>query len=306
MKYLGFLGLLVSLALMGCPSVTPVVIPLPKHESKLVLNGVLSDEEPIRVYLSRSVGVLERMDTTANYVKGATLKILEDDEVRGILRPQDSSYWVISSQDSFRVTQTRYELNLIPQAGKKYRIEASHPDYDPVWAETVLPNAPRIKNKTVEFNQIADQEGSFYSSYFFSVKSESQSFIALEGEILLRDTALSQMERKYPMTFRTSLNDPKFNAGRSIFWINAGNEDAQVFFRAASIQSQLPEAERFFFTYTFSDSFYYAYRVAFEKHNEAAFFQPDFVFPVERTEIPSNVHGGYGILGSYIRVRDSL
>lgn len=306
MRFAGFIGLLVSLFLMGCPSTTPVDIPLPKHEPKLVLNGVLNNEEPVRVYVSRSVGILDQMDTTANYVRGASLKILENDEEKGLLIPQDSAYWAVYAQDSFLITQTRYESSLIPQAGKRYRIEASHPNFDPIWAETTLPVPPEVNNERIEFNQIADQMGTFYSSYFFAIKSDAQSFVSLSGQVLMEDSIQYLAERKFSMSFTTSLNDPKFTTKHAIYWINESNDHAHVFFRAAPITSQLADVEHLFLTYTFSDSIYFAYRVAFEKHNKAAFFQPDFVFPVERTEIPSNVHGGYGMLGSFIRVRDSL
>lgn len=306
MRYLSFVGLFVSLVLMGCPSVSEVDILIPREESKLVLNAVLNNEQPVIVFLSFSRSVLDRWGRETNYVSGATVKIIEDDVPRATLVPRRIVFWEYENLDSFLVDQVLYASNFIPQAGKKYRIEASHPDYDSVWAETVLPNIPTIEYGKINLNQIVDQFGFYQSSYSFSVKSESQTFIRLWGNVVLKDSISSTERKDFPLVFATNLNEPKFKEIRSIYWINEKDEDGQVFFSSSPLINPLPEIEEFHFNYTFSDSIYYAYRIAFSKHNESAFGIPAFLSPSEFTEIPSNVHGGYGMLGSFIRLRDTL
>lgn len=306
MKYVSVLVILFSAILMGCPSITPVEVPLPPHESKLVMNGVLNNKSLPQIFLSYSRGVRDTFSRVSNYVEGAKVIMFEEDELIGELQARKRIFWEYLNDDSFLVTQTYYQGDFFPEAGKRYRVEASHPDYDPVWAETVLPIVPEIDNEIVEINQILDQSGTYFSSYSFSILSETPSYMRLRGGLSLKDTVPFLPGKDFAINFDTPLNDPKYETWRTIYWLNDVGETAQVFFSSAPLNNPPPEVRRFYFNYAFLDSTYYAYRIAFKKHNESAFNQPNFVFPIERTEIPSNVYGGYGMVGSFIEVRDSL
>lgn len=307
MRRFAFIGFFVSIWLMGCPRISPVELPIPAHESKLVMNAFLNNEEIIQVFLSRSQSVLQELDTAGNYVAGANLSLWEDDVFIENLQPRDSNYWAYFRSDSFWVKRISYESSIIPEPGKTYRIEAQHPDFEPIRAETTLPTPPQIANPEIEFDMIRDQNGVMYSSFFFHILSDKTSYAGLDGELIYEDTIFNSYLRRYGFRFDSPLNFPKLSTGPRIYWINEVNETAQVFFRVNQWNEGLPRRpEKIKLNYTFSDSMYHAYQVAFERHNQAAFFEPDFLFPIEKSESPSNVEGGYGILGSFIRVRDSL
>lgn len=293
-------------ALWGCPPI-PINVPLPPHEPKLVLNSVLNNEDRLVVYLSKSRGVTDTIKVNDIYVEGADVRLFEEGIEIGIFTPWDTVIWLYPQGfDSIPIQRINYQLDYVPQAGKTYRIEAKHPDFDPVWGETQLPEAPEILNPQIERDQIVDQFNFYYSSFFFSLKASQPSYIELKGEMFLSDTTLMLDERQERLTFSTSLNDPKVYAGFSIFWINEVDEKAQVFFKTERINTRLAAYDWLSWEYHFCDSIYYAYRVGFDRHNQSSFSQPDLVFPKEGEEVISNVKGGYGIVGSFFILRDSL
>ena len=61
---------------MACERV--VIIELPAHESRIVANGVLGGGEPVRLYISQSVGVFDSRSLEERLLKDAKVTLFED------------------------------------------------------------------------------------------------------------------------------------------------------------------------------------------------------------------------------------
>lgn len=147
-KISGIFLLGIILLLTACE--TDLEIPLPEHESKLVINAYLEAGKPFEVYLSRSYGILENAKIDDILVKNATVEILENSQVIATLQYRDT---VIQNDWNPGVTYTLakyYSPDMMVEAGKTYTVRASHTDYETASGTATIPSAPDVKAMEIE------------------------------------------------------------------------------------------------------------------------------------------------------------
>lgn len=123
------IGLLV-LVLGGCDFTRTLDVNTQDHESKLVLQGQMQPQQPLRVAVSRSVGAFEsgEVDDDQFSVTDATMTVFQGDQRLGTL-----------SRDSLN----RYSTEGISfTAGTSYTIQASAPGLDSVEVTDRIPVLP--------------------------------------------------------------------------------------------------------------------------------------------------------------------
>lgn len=144
--------LLMALSLLtGCDSGNfsqIVEVDIPEHESRLVLNArVSSTDSSITALVANSLGIL---DTSAyDFPEDATVRLFRDGELLG----SDFTFW----QD-----QLKYFLALDEPLGAApglYRMEASAPGYEPVFAEQRMPVPVPVQSLRFERDGAVDGEG---------------------------------------------------------------------------------------------------------------------------------------------------
>ncbi len=141
-----------------------VELPLPPHDPKIVVNARLSAGDSIEVYVSRSYGPLEDVDSENIQLTDATVEILDNGQSLGQLAYRDTTvqdFW-----GSGEIILGKYVLrNHLAQADHTYSIKVSHPDYESVTAETTVPKAMKITQAEVAQNAFRKVYGDGYAEY---------------------------------------------------------------------------------------------------------------------------------------------
>jgi hypothetical protein len=98
-------------------------ISIPDHERKIVVNGLMTNNDTVRVHLSRSRSVLE--SDSLNYTTGGDVRLYLGSDLIGKFREETNGFYFLP--------------DFIPQVGQSYRLTASDGELKPVEALAVLP-----------------------------------------------------------------------------------------------------------------------------------------------------------------------
>ncbi|MEL6674642.1 MAG: DUF4249 domain-containing protein [Bacteroidota bacterium] len=309
--------LLITTALFGCE--LDLEVPFPKHEAKLVVNSYLTEDDDIRVFLTRSYGLLDDINENDLWIEDATVTIKEDGVEKGSLAYRDTTFTdsIYSyPPKSFRYAQYSQE-GLRPVPGKVYSLEVSHPDYGTVTSETKMPNQTKLidieYNLNFEVNRWTQPDGTVYINRRATVDFEVEDpgdeenyyyfelWVAYTMPSFPEDTFYSQVYMThnayrdvegYWVGDDIPTPDTDFNGGkgkiRTLAYFPFGNgredlvENAELLgleVKASSVSKEL-----------------YDYK---QKYSQQKEFQLDGVesalIPNEPVSVPSNIEGGYGI-----------
>jgi hypothetical protein len=304
MRLYPFLLLLAATLSWGCPK--SIEVPLPPHESRLVLNGLLASDQEMRVWLSHSLGMGDSLTGNNNIVPDARVQVFEEGVPMGDMSFVVDSVEVTWNNDTMRLEAGYYHLGYLPRPGFSYTVQASHPDYPTLEATTHL---PKISADNLSFSQlsedgITDPLGTRFSVLSFQLEPPKPTvFLGVKGTLYPEDTIIEEPQRLF---FVTQLNQPRFFTSDQLFWVYEQGEREQIFFSAWRFPNGLPPFKRLVFEYQLCDSFYFTYRVSSQRHLESNFAIPALTSPAAPEPLISNVKGGYGLLGSYSVIRDTL
>lgn len=106
--------------LLACDPI--IDVPLPEHESRLVVNAYLIEGQEILVDVSKSVGILDEDEPSLRLVKDATVQIIENDQVL------NTPAFTDSMPNVFNPDWGMYKGNFNPTAGSLYEVKVSHPE----------------------------------------------------------------------------------------------------------------------------------------------------------------------------------
>lgn len=113
--------LLALLAFTSCEKI--IDISIPDQERKIVVNGLISHDKPVRVHLSRSLSVLENDSIIP--LTGGDVQLYHGSDLVGKLQEESGGYY--------------YLPDFVPQVGESYRLTASGNGLNPVDATALLP-----------------------------------------------------------------------------------------------------------------------------------------------------------------------
>ncbi len=118
------LQMLAIIAVSGLISCEKIIdISIPDKERKIVVNGTISAEKPVRINLSRSLSVLERDSLIT--ISGADVKLFNGTDLMGSMQEDSSGYYSLPG--------------FVPVVGQKYKLTASSGVLGPVEATAILP-----------------------------------------------------------------------------------------------------------------------------------------------------------------------
>jgi hypothetical protein len=172
------------IALSSCEQFMEVQ--LPGQEPRMVLNALLESSDTLKVFLTRSKGVLENREFNVEFdlVQGAELYVKDPDGQifpMGYInrsRPYEPNAFYFLSGHEFRENQ-------------RYEIVAEHAQYPKISAEQKLPNRIQIKSiSVINLGPRADFESE--SEFEVTVKFEDppgRNFYEISGSVLAYDSA---------------------------------------------------------------------------------------------------------------------
>lgn len=132
-----FLGLTV-----GCDQY--IEVELPGQEPRLVINSLLEEGDTLKVFLTKSIGVLDEMDFNAPF------EFVEDAEVK--LSNSKGEVWDLAyfeKSSHYGTQRFYYQTGLTLEPGQSYRLTAQSEGLPSVAAEVIVPQRVPIKEVRV-------------------------------------------------------------------------------------------------------------------------------------------------------------
>ncbi len=120
--------LLLLLLAPACETV--VVLDIPQKDNLLVLNGLVIADQQTVVRVNRSWPVFEDAVEEESFLPGATVSLYEDDVYVGPL---------VETPGGVYTYDFSFDTLFRPKELRRYRVEASHPDFPSASATTLLP-----------------------------------------------------------------------------------------------------------------------------------------------------------------------
>ena len=309
--------ILFGLILTACDAV--VDEPLPEHEPKLVLNGYLQPDRPIEVYLSRSYGLLERIDSVGEIlITDANVELLSEGQLLSTMTYRDT---LIDQFFPFFGKTGKYSAEgFVGESGKTYTVRASRNGYEPIEATTTLPSLANILTAEIEQN-VARPRDAFddFSSSQSLLKvtvddpPQEENYYSFELTIWYSDSIFPQRQQAF--IFVEGLARPSDNGGFTADETIISDADFDGQIHTLDLLIQLPNAylgpdeiynldiEAIVLQTTTSNADYARYKLDEQKQNRSGGF--DF-FPPESVVVYDNVENGFGILGGFVVSRDSI
>lgn len=340
MKY--FIAL-ISVCIFLCSCTTDLEIPIPEHEPKLTLYAFLTEDRPIDVYLSRSFGILEKITVEDVLVKDAKVEVFKNgqlvDEMVYIdttimdtvgiftysLGPGqgDTTFYSINTLEGARYF-TRPDLEY-PKAGDVYRFVVSHDTYGTVQAETLIPEKVDLRNVKVSVDSLKFQDFEGFETNWTAItpnmndRAGIENFynimVGVEYEIsqIFPDTTFVDTFRDWTWPGNEIIRDPDGYTYTENEAISDEGYDGQVFspiFWASldgySTGGNIERENKRLIIKAFNMTKAYAQfktKLRIQTYNRLDGIESAFV-PSEPVVIPSNVEGGYGVVGAYNLAED--
>lgn len=270
---------------MACES--EVELDAPPYNSKIVVNGLLSNENEIRVSVGFSVVALSQDEP--GYLEDALVEIWEDGTSLGM--------------GTYDVFDKVYQWAHTPKQGSKYRIQVRHPKYPRVDETLTMPNANAFGNIIYKDSIGLDTSGQALASLTITIidPGAESNFYRLNFSYYNEITV-----GFLPFTFETSdavLLSPstvKEDDGSYLFsdeLFNGGSREITIEFSRDIAQS----SPRFLVIGESLNEELYKYQVSlslFDDAKDNPFLEPVFVY--------SNIDAGLGIWAGKIAERDTI
>lgn len=275
--------ILVTTGLCSCEKI--IDISIPDKERKLVVNGLISSDQPVKVNLTRSLSVLEG-DSLA-FITGGQVSLFQGTGLIGKFREDSTGFY---SLPDFR-----------PQVGQTYRLTASGNGLNPVEASAYLP--PLVPIISVDTATITTEWGQqeLHLSVKFTDPAGVRNFYGFGVDVTSKEYDYNTMTytgKKQTYPGYISSNTDRFLQDESIRF------EGKLFFEDMLFDGFTKTVEFDLWDYSFFasdtvwmdlkmeqiDPSYYLYVVSnslYQQANENPFS--------ERVQVYTNVKGGYGI-----------
>jgi hypothetical protein len=194
---------------------TVIDLDIPPHDPVLVLNGILDTDTITRIVVSHSVGAFS--NSIPSFINDANVLLYKNNQFIDSLSPDltNQVYVYYSERNNIdSLPMYYYKSSYIPQKDASYRIEVSHSDYNPISAETYVPNDISLYNIDIDTTSNEDRIGLTFS---FDDASSVENFYRLElfsscsKEWGSNYGYIEEIDFRGDTEFRS--NDPSFPAG---------------------------------------------------------------------------------------------
>lgn len=279
MRFLNFPLLLVIVAsLASCQKV--IDIELPPTDPKIVVNSFFTDNSPIKIHLSKSIGVLEN---TIPECTGATVVLRENNIIIDTLFFQSGYYY----------------SHILAETNKNYALEVIVPGMETVFCEDIIPEKTLLQGYVCTDSVLIDEDGFIINELKLDFQdSAGPSFyeVQLSANYIIDNnyTSIWFMKNSDPIITSTGLLD--YNPKTLIFTdklFDGKHCSAKIYF---ATQAYADYNLKITFR-SVSESYYkykerqYAYLFSLENDIFSGMSDPINLY--------SNIKGGYGIFAGY-------
>ncbi|MBL7899209.1 MAG: DUF4249 domain-containing protein [Crocinitomicaceae bacterium] len=286
-----YLILFVSASLLFVSCEKEIKLKEDEIEPRIVLNGLLTAGDTIRVQLSESRNVLYDQ-ALPSITTGVVELFSSSGALIGTFTHEVDGIYVLNG--------------FTPAAGNSYSINASFSTFKPVSAVTEVPSATSISsidtNKhgdimkyEIKFNDVASET----NYYAVTVKSVSVIIDDFTGDTIMWEDTYYETAEIFTQNGYADVNGLKW--GQIFLFSDASFNGQECSFSAEqSVSSDADTVLSVITVHSISES-YYKYKVSLEKYQQTEgdpFAQPVQVF--------SNVENGFGVLGGYSFDSDTL
>ena len=178
MKNITYPTLLFSLLIVSCDMETVIDLDIPPHEPVLVLNGLLDTDTNARVVISHSVGAFS--NAVPSFINNANVLLYQDNQFIDSLLLDMTSLVYVNYYDDYiadSLAMYYYKSDSIPDNNSTYRVEVNHADYNPISAETFIPDDITVYNIDVDTTSHEDKIGLTFS---FDDNANQQNYYRLK------------------------------------------------------------------------------------------------------------------------------
>ena len=199
----------------SCENMETVVdLDIPEAPPVLVMNGVLDTDTTIRILVSHSVGAFS--NEVPESINNAEVVLYENDlllDTLNVNMDNTTSYYFNNGGFSFdSIPMHYYESNITPSKNTNYRIEARHPNYPNIYANTFIPDDIEIYDIDVDTLTNDDQIG-FSFSFIDDINADNYYRLKLFSKCFKKwENEYGEIEI-YPLTRgyqEFASNDPSF------------------------------------------------------------------------------------------------
>lgn len=255
-------------------------IDLPPADSKVVVNSFFTDGSPIKVNLSKSIGVLDNIIPECN---NATIILLINNIKTDTLYPDNGYYY----------------SHILAERGKNYSLIVQVPEMDSAFCEDIIPEKKIIQNSVCTDSVLIDEDGFIINELkldFQDAAGPSFYEVELSPEDTVNDymTGLSFRKNTDPVITSTGLLD--YNP-RTLIFSDKMFEGKHCSVKIYFAYNWDPDFKLTLFFRSVSES-YYKYK---EKQVAYLFSLENDIFSgmSEPINLYSNITGGHGIFAAY-------
>ncbi|MGB8490487.1 MAG: DUF4249 domain-containing protein [Bacteroidales bacterium] len=258
-----------------------IEIDLPPADSKVVVNSFFTDGSPIKVHLSKSIGVLDNAIPECN---NATVILMINNVKTDTLYP-DGGY---------------YYSHVNPERGKNYSLIVSVPDMDSVLCEDIIPEKTFIQNCTLTGSVMTDEDGFLINELkldFTDPAGPDFYEVELDAESIINNYMIGLWFKKNSDPIITSTGLLDYNPGTLIFtdkMFDGKSCSVKVYYAITSGEGDY----KLKITFRSISESYFRYK---EKQFAYLFSLENDIFSgmSEPIQLYSNIKGGYGIFAGY-------
>lgn len=282
-----------ALALTSCEMV--VDVDLPPHQSKLVVNCLLTPDSLVKVEVYKSLSPLDRKDAVE--VKDATVVLLEDGVVIETLPLEVNISGSFYRSKSFR-----------PQPLKTYTLQVKAPGFPDAEGTCVIPGKVPIQQASIRDSAGLDEDGQYYSrlQVKFQDPGNVRNYYNLSGQELYSYPANpwdpnSQPEYYYyPIYFFSDLKDVSDAGDNGVLLkddlFNGRQYDLALNFYPPYGGGGSTQNDTLLLAFKTVSPEYYEYYRKLQPHLNN---QGGDIFSGEPVVMPSNIKNGYGLFAGY-------
>ncbi|MBK0404832.1 DUF4249 domain-containing protein [Adhaeribacter sp. BT258] len=273
-----------------------VDIDLPPHESKLVVNCLLTPDSLVTVRVYKTLGPLDRKESVA--VSNAKVVLLENSVVVDTLpffsNPYESYY---------------RSKHFTPQANKNYTLIVKAPGFPDAQASCTIPGKVPIQKASIRDSAGLDDGGQYFSRLLITFQDPGhvQNFYNVSGQQLYSyytsDPGGPNPQvayYKYPIYFFSDLNDVEDGGENGMLLkdnlFNGRQYELSLNFYPPYGNNGSGQKDTMLLAFKTVSPEYHEYYRKLQLH---LYNQGGDIFSGEPVVMPSNIQNGYGIFAGY-------
>ena len=333
-----YLALMLAVLSLSCER--NLEIPLPEHQSRLVLNSILFEGKPPILNITRSFGTIETITDSALLVPDASVELWSDGVKLTNLNFTDTLvfdtlYYHNGTREKFTVEEIPVKAYLPPTsfgsllANQEYELRVSHPTYGSASAKAAVMPEPEILDisivkDSVVWRDLDDGYLNKWTAFKIRVQDPAPFLNAYDLQAFIRYTIKDNLQDTAHATtiaytdFTQSIDGIFYGEQEMIKDDNFnGNVHTLIFYVTLPFccgYSEFGDTDDSNIEFIHADLTLFMAESKFANYWEKQVLQSEnrsdgiegILIQVESVQVQGNVEGGYGLVSSYNYVKTQV